>query len=650
MPIALTPKQFRRAIIASEKAMKPHRALRVENDREYWGRFYPHKRSDDKRRHFNLIDRAVTVLTGHLARRNPLTEVETDDASLDGEAALLSLYIDRLNQRLNRRKISREVLQDALLGPMGIVRSGERVSGELVTIQGRQYDRGAPFLRRVSLDCYGCDMQARVEQEMRFEYEVYPASRTMLLECGLFNPAVIERLPSTAEARRKWGERQADQRAGDLSEWERNELVEEVELIDIALYGDGETYMITMPYEEGFDGDFLRVTTFDGPDRGPFRKLCFKPINGQLIGLPPVCAWREQADAFYAITEKIVREAEKSKRVIAAALEVPEDEVDMIRDADDMDVVYTTDPAGIATHEFGGIMKDLFPVADMFQGWFNQASNNSDILSGANAGTDKATIYSGMQQNASAGIEDLSDIHEEFESECTRDFAFYGLADPLVKLPMTYRTPGGEFFRVTYDAQARRGDFDAYRFRIRPRSMQSLNPVQRSAALTQALQTILMAAQVTASTGGYINVGGVAKVQARETDFEDLELIVNDPALQMQQQQIHAMMPGPAQGVPQQTPGLNQAGASYSVRPDGQMSGGMQGPGMGLPALVGFGGGMPGTRMGMPPAGGPMRPRPGMFGRGPMGGGGAGPMAGMNPAARGRPGLNAQRRPALAVA
>ncbi len=638
---------MRRAIIASEKAMMPHRQLRGENDREAWGRFYPHKRSDDKRRHFNLIDRGLTVITGHLARRNPLTEVETDDPQLDGEAALLSLYIDRLNQRLNRRKLSRSVLQDAILGPFGIVRSGERVSGELVTIQGRQYDRGAPFLRRVPLDFYGCDMQARVEEELRFEYEVYPASRVLLMESGLFNPAVVERLPSTADARRRYGERQSDQRAGDLSEWERCELVDEVELVDIALYGDDQTYILTMPYEEGFDGDFLRVTTFDGPDRGPFRKLCFKPMNGQLIGVPPVCAWREQADAFYAITEKIVREAEKSKRIIAAQLSVSEDEIDMIRDADDMDVVYTSDPNSIQTKEFGGIMKDLFPVADMFQGWFNQSSNNSDILSGANAGTDKATIYSGMQQNAAQGIEDLADIHEEFESDCTRDFAFYGLADPLMRLPMTYRAPGGEFFRVVYDAQTRRGDFDAYRFRIRPRSMQSMNPLQRSAALTQSISTILEAAQATAVTGGYINVGGVAKVQARETDFEDLELIVNDPVLMQQQQMVQGMMPGPSQGQPQPTPGMNQQGASYSVRPE--MGGGGV-PGMGNPALGGFGGGMPGMRAGMPPMAGPMPQRPGMAGRrGPLGAG-LGRTQGMNPAARGRPGMNAQRRPALAMA
>src|ERR1043166_7828977 len=98
MPIALSPLQFRRAINASEKAMMPHRQLRVENDREYTGRFYPTRNQDSKRRHFNLVNRAVDVLTAPLARRNPLTDVETDDPALDGEASILALYIDRLNQ------------------------------------------------------------------------------------------------------------------------------------------------------------------------------------------------------------------------------------------------------------------------------------------------------------------------------------------------------------------------------------------------------------------------------------------------------------------------------------------------------------------------------------------------------------------------
>lgn len=54
----------------------------------------------------------------------------------------------------------------------------------------------------------------------------------------------------------------------------------------------------------------------------------------------------------------------------------------------------------------------------------NQQSGGTDILAGEDGSTDKATIYSGAGQPATLG--DLADIHEDFESDLTRDLVFYG--------------------------------------------------------------------------------------------------------------------------------------------------------------------------------------------------------------------------------
>ena len=576
MPALITPEQLRRAVDASNKALQQHRAMRLENFREFHGRFYPTSIADGTRRHLNMIHRFVSVMLPHLAMRNPEHEVRPIRRALAGEAAMLSLLLDYRAKKSKRRKLSRACLMDALLGPKAIVKHGLKVNEDLVKVDGRMYSAGEPYTLRIAYDDYVCDPSARCDEELLWEGHYYRLPRARALESGIFDPAVIERLPGLSEGHTRDGKQttMSDTAAGGLGAEERYGLLDRIELIDIALYDDEATYIVTIPSQESGvgDGDFLRVREWQGYGRGPFIRLEFQPINDQSEGLPPVSVLREQAEAFYAVVNKMVSQAEDGKRVLLASKDAPEDEITEIRDAEDHSIIRVTNPKDYVNADLGGMNESLAELASMLQGWFNTQGNNPDILGGTGTDTDKATIYSGLQANANTMVEDMADAHDEFQSELSAADAFYALEDPYMTQPLEVRVPGGEMFEVVYDARARQGAYQDFMYEIRPRSTGHVDPAVRSQRLIQHLDTIMHAAEISAATGGYINVPGVAKISARQLDMREVEDVVNDPTITAELDAILANIPMRGQGAMPAgvTPGMNPPGPRMQLAGQGR--------------------------------------------------------------------------------
>lgn len=82
----------------------------------------------------------------------------------------------------------------------------------------------------------------------------------------------------------------------------------------------------------------------------------------------------------------------------------------------------------------------------------------------------------------------------------------------------------------------------------RMRSSQVLDPNVKSRAAAAAHSDDATAAEVSMNTGSYINVQGVAKLTGRDLGIENIEQVLNDPALQMAAMQQQAMMPQQGQG------------------------------------------------------------------------------------------------------
>jgi len=553
----ITPQKLRDHIEANHKRLKVERENRRQAYQEYAGR---HSYKDDGvKRHLNQFARALHTLIPHAIAREAENLVETDRVDIGGEGALLALFLDRHSRQVKRSRISRLCMQDAFLGPKAICVVGEKAGSNLIKVGGKGYDRGSVFIKPIDFDDYVCDPGARCEEEMIWEGWFYDVDLDEAVESGLFEPWIKD-LPLAQDCNRGQYDKLRDLSANGVSLDDRYSLIDRVTLIDVVMYDDDQSWLVTVPAEVDFDGDFLRVERYEGPDRGPLERLEFHPVNGQPHGKPPASDWRENAEAFYAIVNKYVAEAEHAKKLLLARKGAPRDEIDAITDAVDRSVIEVEDETAFTNVDIGLINKDLIAAAREVDQYSLAAAHNPDILSGGESQSDTATEYSGRAANSNTVIGDYLDTAEQFEGRLSRRVAFFGIHDPRFTKPITFMIPGSEKVQMHYDPSRRMGEYDEFTFKIVPRSMERQDANVQSKRYLQYFATILQAAQVTVQTGGLINVGGTARLFGDLLGLKRLPEVINDQAIALERALIGAQTPPNVPGSPGPTGGPKDAG------------------------------------------------------------------------------------------
>ncbi len=574
---------MREAIKASRDVTKPWEELRRLLIDEYCGRYRPGA-NDQKARHLNLIRRGVKTHMRSLAYRQPKHDVESDRPELTGHAMALGLTLDAMSRRLNRMEVSRLVLLDALMGPCGIAKTGLRANDDVVKVEGRQYQVGEPYLKRIPFNRYLCDPIATSVEDAGWEGDIYDVPRKRVEQLGIFNPDILARIPS-----RDSGESGQDfdtDHESTLSSTERFGMVDTIQLIDIALYNPDGTLIVTMPLAEGFDGEgYLRIVEHQGAHRGPYRRLQFETLPDLLYGMPPATDWLEQANAFYAIVSKMIARIEAMKDILFMSRENTTKEAEAVKNADDLEVLQVTDPE-VHRETFGGNIPELLEAANVVHEFFNKGANNPDIMNGSGTNTDKATIFSGLQAGAIAGMEDLGQTHEEFQAAVSRDLAELIISDENFQFTAQIPVKGAAPLQIPFrsaDVIAAGATITNFNFSIRARSMGYVDPNVRLAQTVALMDTVFKGVEVTMASNGLVNVGGVARTVARITGQDDLEDIINDPILQLMMQNAYSAVPamptGPYAGLPgapnpnaqpPAQPGASPQAVGQSARRQGQ--------------------------------------------------------------------------------
>lgn len=579
MPTVIDTQKLYRAVVASWQDRQVFRDLRREASVEYRGRF--HDRADDRQRHLNLCSKAIGSYIRQMTGSSVENDVEYDNLQLRPDATMLQLYLDRLGEKMERRKLARLCLHDAFLGNRAVVRCGLKSGSDRFKIQGRLYDNGSFYWRRIHDEDHVFDCSARQRDELAWEGNFYRVPRGILLDCGLFNPDTIAKLPGLADGYWRDGSRAETHRAR-VSKWLRYELTDLVELLDVALYDpSGETIIVTMPALDRWDEDFLRIEEYEGPRRGPYEWLEFDPQPDTIEAKPPIADLRETAEAMYTIATKWVEQIERTKRILAANRDVSEDDLDVVRDAEDGETVHVDDVSKMAMHEFGGGSNE-FPMAmQVLQSWSNISSNNSDILSGQGADTDKVGIYQGLQANASMTLDDYIQTYEDFEGHLSEHAAFHGMSNPFMRMPMIFQLPGGERIQVAYTPDQKRADWFHFRYKIKAYSTVRHDRTTKLAGMFKLLEGVLDAAETSMATGGMIDVAGFARIGGRALGIREIQEIVHDEVLMLESQMAQGAQMQPGQGTPRGTAGNDQASYQFRfgppTRPGTSAGQGMQG-------------------------------------------------------------------------
>lgn len=553
MATVIDPQSLRTHVDAGYRRLKLLRGQRRAVQNEYSGRFS--YANDRKARYLNLINKTAQTYIRHIAFSAPEHEVETDFAELYGEASLLSMFLDRHARISGRAMVSRLVLQDAFFGPKGLGAVMLKGDSGLVKCSDKLNEKGSIVYKRIGFNNYVCDPAHDDPSEIQWEGFFYLVNRESALDSGLFDPA-IEGVPLIQNANcGDWSDDRLKDTWGDINQEDRQALYDRIPLLDVFVYDDDDTWVVTISGELDGAHEFLRVERYNGPGRSPLIKLEFDPFGDHPHGVAPASQWMESADAFNTIVGKMVRQSDRIRNLLLSRRGLSEDELESVRTAPDGEHIEVDDPNAHASVSIGTVSPELPVMAKFMQDAHNQSGNGADVLSGTARGKPTATQYSGDMANAGAILDDYGNAHNEYESEVSSRVAFYGLHDPTFTMPITVRQPGMAPIQLAYPPGVQRGDYEAFRFRIIPHSMQRLDPAVKSMRTLQVVDTVLKGAQVAAATammapGGLVDVTGLARRIGHENGTRGLEQIVRDPVAAMQSAQMRAALPPKQIGTP----------------------------------------------------------------------------------------------------
>ena len=594
----LSPSDVQEQVQRGMKRLSAFRAARLHCIKEYVGQYYDSTSSQVGTRPLNLIWNAIRVLVPNLVLDFPKHTVETPYLAVRQYANLLGLALDQHDKKINIRDTYRRVIVDAIFA-LGIMKTGLAQSDNVLVFDDlmgqNSVDNGTVYTEAVDFDNWVVDPASK---EFMFKDATWMGDRItlprqMLLDSGLYNNDLVERLPRA-------GDKQSNSRASELSmkniEPEENyALMDEVEVYEIWVPSANAVVTVPAAKEVKFD-DYLRVADYYGVKEGPYTLLSFSPpVPGNPLPVPMVGIWYDLHVLANRMAKKIVEQAERQKDIVTYK-RTSADDAESIKDAGDGEAVALDDIDGVKTISFGGQQNSNENHLNALEQWFNQMAANPNQVGGQNIEAKSATAANILQANSGVGLEDCKDAVYIAAASEARKRAWYFHEDPLMNVPLTQRQmqpggiqigPGGvpwmqpptmQDVQVILTPEQKAGNYIDFVFTIQPESMGRIDSKvrlqQEMAFCQQVLPAVMAAAQVGMSMGMPLNAQALLIRMAKDMGITWLDEVLYDPAFQQQMaMQLQMGMGAMGQNGPQkgQMPGQpNQGLMNNAILQNGQ--------------------------------------------------------------------------------
>lgn len=528
--------RLRRAIEFSREKLEPFRQRRMAALREFVGRHY----SDEGMTAptpVNLLELATGIYLRQLVARNPRVMVETRYRQLRPACRLFEMGINHLLGEIDFDATLRALLMEAMFS-VGILKLGMNQS-RTVEIGGFLHDIGQPFADVVTLDDFIVDMNAKRWEEVSFIGNRYRMPLEDAQACGLFDPKVMEKLSPTSLSRLNEG---GDERAESLgvgADGDPEEYLDHVELADI--YLPRENLMLTLAWDQE-SLDPLRIEPWNGPECGPYLKISFTDVPGNLLPLPPVAAWMDLHLIANTIYRKLTDQADRQKDITIAGPGAEED-ARAVASAPDGETVRVNHPERIRKESFGGVDQQSLVFGMHILDRASYQFGNLDLLGGLSPQSPTLGQDQLLAESASVRLADMQAQVYRFTKTAVGALGWFLWYEPMIELPMTFRLDIlGIEIPAIFDETAREGDFLDYNIEIEPYSMQSETPARRLGKVMDVVNGILAPfAPYMAEQGMTPNFEGILRAVARYSNLPEIEELVVFA-------QPHSPAPGPVGG------------------------------------------------------------------------------------------------------
>lgn len=514
------------ALAAADAAMRPYRRNRLMFLRQYAGPYYGRAHASGvgpSPEPLNMIHAIVSVVLPHLVACNPRAMIRTHSESLRPFADVFALAWNHLAAEIDLARALRTVVTDALFGA-GIMKTGLAAGAPVEGLgdgDGYLHDNGRPFADPVDLDDYLIDPHARSREQAAFEGNRYHLSRQYVLDSGLYDRGLAERMPAASAddlPRRLDGRAEDLSRGASAAAGASSDLVEYVELADVWL--PNENVVVTIP-ATGEPRAYLREAPWEGPDRGPYEMLGFHWLPSNVLPVPPLGALFDLHAMINKTARRLGRQADRQKDLVLFDERAAE-EAQRLRDALDGEMLGVQNVDRYKQVSFGGPHEEGYKHLAFLYEQFSRIGGNVDLLGGLSPMSNTLGQDEMLFANASVRVEDMRSQVYEFTKHVGTKLAWYLWHDPLADVPLVLRSADGREAMARFSWDSRQGDWPDYRFDVEPHSMNPDTPTRKYRRVLEWIQNVILpTAPIAAAQGLRLDVARLAKLTGSMLNIEE---------------------------------------------------------------------------------------------------------------------------------
>jgi len=500
--------KLRTAVESSIRKLAFPREKRIESVRQFVGMHYFEKGAQ-KRVPTNMLELAVTIYVRRLAARSPRAMVTTPVPNLRPFATNMGLALNQIPEEIGLDQTLRHAVIEAIFG-IGVVKVGIASTGR--TMLGHVY--GESFVDLVSLDDYFLDMTAKKFKTIQFEGDDYWIPLDVARDMAGNDKLEADKHTTTGS--------EGEERAEGVSTDESVDVYgEKVHVRDVWLPDTGQLVTYGVTSKEQFN-----LVNWDGPIAGPYHKLGFSDVPGNLLPLPPVALMRDLHELGNSLFRKLAQQAE-DKKTVAAFQGGQDDDVAALKKAKDGE--------GMAYHgqkpeqiTVGGIDQPTLAIFLQCRDLFSYFAGNLDSLGGLSPVADTVGQEQLTSEAASARIAFMEKQTVTFVKGIYKSLAWYEWTDVVRK--RTLQKPIANTSIVVqsiWSYETRDGDFLDYNLDIDVYSMQEDTPATKLQKIGQALERFIFPnLPMIQQQGGQLDFRELMALIAKLANIDELKTLL----------------------------------------------------------------------------------------------------------------------------
>jgi hypothetical protein len=514
-PNLLSPKKITRlnkSIDWSNRQLDFARRKRVESIHLYVGSHYAEGTST-KRVPVNHLKMAVEIYSRALAPHSPRSLIRALNESMISTALDMEYAVNQIPPEIGLNITLRRWVVEALFS-IGILKCGLKDVG---AIGGIPY--GQTFVDNLTIDDYFVDMAAQHLDSIQYEGNTYWKDYEDVMEADWVKKSARSFLkPDEERAYNEHGQ----QRAEDIMRKETaTTFRDRILLRDIWLPKESRLVTVAVTSEK-----FLNETELETPEAGPYIKLGFTEVPGNLLPFAPVQTWRDLHELGNSIFRKLGRQADGEKSVLGFSGSNDDDVKDFQGARDGDGITYHGQKPEKLTA--GGINEKTLAFYLQCRDLQSYFAGNLDSLGGLAQLTETVGQDKLLSDAASAQLREMSATTVEAIKKIYRIIAFNEWNDPIRQRTIEKQIPGTDIsIPVNFGPENKIGDFEDLEIDIDVYSLQDNSPTERLSKLNTIMMELVvpLSPQIEAM-GGTIDVKLFLDYVARYSDMPELREIV----------------------------------------------------------------------------------------------------------------------------